>query len=162
MLAQLEEQLRDAGEDWIGVPYRYGGTTRRGIDCSAFVQTFMRDHTGLDLTRTTATQVQEGEAIDKDELQPGDLVFFRRRGTRHVGVYLDDGEFIHASSSRGVTVSNLEEGYYQRHYWTARRVLDAPAVLMATNPRSRRAHDEEAESIGADESAPDGATRSAW
>jgi len=128
--AALAERLREEGEDWLGIPYRYGGTSREGgMDCSAFVQSYMADVFGLQLSRSTATQVNEGVEVDKDALAPGDLVFFRRRRTRHVGVYLGGGEFIHASTSNGVIISRLDEGYYQRHYWTARRVLDEPTRL---------------------------------
>jgi hypothetical protein len=115
--------LRAEGADWLGTPYRFGGESRRGINCSAFTRALMREAFGLELPRNTALQVNEGTHVSQGDLRPGDLVFFRRGGTRHVGVYLGDGEFIHASSSRGVTVSRLDEGYYQRHYWTSRRVL---------------------------------------
>ena len=129
--AALATLLRLEGESWIGIPYRWGGTTRRGIDCSAFVQQYMRSVLDVELTRTTASQRHEGVHVAKEDLQPGDLVFFRRRGTRHVGVYLGSGEFIHASTSRGVTVSTMEEGYWSRYYWMARRVTEAgPARPM--------------------------------
>ncbi|HYG67447.1 MAG TPA: NlpC/P60 family protein [Anaeromyxobacteraceae bacterium] len=122
----LSQHLRTEGADWIGTPYRYGGQSRSGTDCSAFVRALMEEALGIELTRATNTQVEEGVAVRKGDLLPGDLVFFRRRGTRHVGVYLGDGEFIHASSSNGVIVSRLDESYYERHYWTARRVVDDP------------------------------------
>ena len=134
--AALSFKLRDATEDWLGIPYRYGGTTRDGIDCSAFVQAYMGEVLDLHLTRSTASQVEEGTEVAKADLRPGDLVFFRRRGTRHVGVYLGEGEFIHASSSNGVIVSRLDEGYYERHYWTARRVLGDPSRFLAEQPAS--------------------------
>lgn len=136
--AALAATVREEGEDWIGTRYRYGGTTRRGIDCSSFVQQLMRGALDIELPRTTATQVHEGDHIRRDELLPADLVFFRRRGVRHVGVYLGDGEFIHASSSRGVIVSNLTQGYYNRHYWTARRVIDNPRDFLAGEDLIRR------------------------
>ncbi|MEM6288895.1 MAG: NlpC/P60 family protein [Bacteroidota bacterium] len=136
-LAMVESTLRGDGPNWIGIPYRWGGTTRRGIDCSAFVQQYVRQNLGIELPRTTAYQRYEGVEIDKSELLPGDLVFFRRRGIRHVGVYLSDGEFIHASSSRGVTISNLSETYWTRHYWMSRRILNEPSGERPT-PRSAR------------------------
>ncbi|HEX9951122.1 MAG TPA: NlpC/P60 family protein [Rubricoccaceae bacterium] len=135
-IAMISSSLREAGRPWIGTPYRWGGESRRGIDCSAFVRAFMRDNLGVDLPRATAGQQFEGVSVRKDDLLPGDLVFFRRRSVRHVGVYLGDGEFIHASSSRGVTVSNLSEGYYQDAYWMARRVLSAPSGRRPTPRRS--------------------------
>ena len=134
-MAMISSSLREAGRPWIGTPYRWGGESRRGIDCSAFVRAFMRDNLGVDLPRATAGQQFEGVSIRKDDLLPGDLVFFRRRSVRHVGVYLGDGEFIHASSSRGVTVSSLSEGYYQDAYWMARRVLSTPSSGRRPTPR---------------------------
>ena len=125
--AAIESTLRADGPNWIGIPYRWGGTTRRGIDCSAFVQQYVRQNLGIELPRTTAGQRYEGVSINKADLLPGDLVFFRRRGIRHVGVYLSEGEFIHASSSRGVTISKLESSYWSRHYWMSRRILEEPS-----------------------------------
>ncbi|HIL57077.1 MAG TPA: hypothetical protein EYG39_04115 [Rhodothermales bacterium] len=121
--AMVASAIRVEGQDWLGTPYRWGGTTRRGIDCSAFVQQLVRATFDIELPRTTATQVHRGVRISRDELVPGDLVFFRRRGVRHVGVYLGNGDFIHASSSRGVTVSTMESGYWDRSYWQSRRIL---------------------------------------
>ena len=137
----LSSLLRDEAPRWIGIPYRWGGTSRRGIDCSAFVQQYMRATLDVDLPRTTATQRYRGVHVAKSDLVPGDLVFFRRRGTRHVGVFLGDGEFIHASSSRGVTISKMSNSYWNRHYWMSRRVLpefsDARPTPRA-EARSRR------------------------
>ncbi|MGB3545098.1 C40 family peptidase [Rubrivirga sp.] len=134
--ARLDASLREDAPRWIGIPYRWGGTTRRGIDCSAFVRQYVRDNLGIALPRTTADQRYEGIAIGRDELRAGDLVFFRRRGVRHVGVYLSDGEFIHASSSRGVTISTVESGYWDRHYWMSRRIIPAPPAGDLPTPRS--------------------------
>ena len=130
--------IRSEGQDWLGTPYRWGGTTRRGIDCSAFVQQLMEATFELELPRTTATQVHRGERVKREDLIPGDLVFFRRRGVRHVGVYLGAGDFIHASSSRGVTVSTMESGYWARYYWQSRRVLPGfEAVTPEATPIRR-------------------------
>ena len=134
-LRVIEETLRDDGPNWIGIPYRWGGTTRRGIDCSAFVQQYVRANLGVELPRTTAGQRYEGVPIEKDELVAGDLVFFRRRGVRHVGVYLSGGEFIHASSSRGVTISELDSDYWTRYYWMSRRIVSEPSGRRPT-PRA--------------------------
>lgn len=133
--AMLSLALRVEGRQWVGIPYRWGGTSRRGIDCSAFTQQFVRETMGVDLPRATAGQQYEGVGVAKSDLLPGDLVFFRRGGTRHVGVYLGENQFIHASTSRGVTLSDLSEGYYERHYWMARRVLSEPSGRRPT-PRS--------------------------
>jgi hypothetical protein len=128
-------RLWDAHADWEGTPYLFGGTTRAGLDCSAFVQRVFAENFGLGLTRSTDTQVREGQEISVDQLRPGDLVFFRTgRRTRHVGIYLQGGRFLHASSGRGVTIDNLS-GFYERTFWTARRVLndDLIAGLMPTD-----------------------------
>ena len=130
--ARVDRTLRSDAPNWIGIPYRWGGTTRRGIDCSAFVQQFVRGTLGVELPRTTASQRYEGVSVERDELRPGDLVFFRRRGVRHVGVYLSGDEFIHASSSRGVTISDLTSDYWTRYYWMARRVTSEPSGRMPT------------------------------
>ena len=135
-IARLDRSLRDAAPRWLGIPYRWGGTSRRGIDCSAFVQQYVSENLAIELPRTTASQRYEGVPVDQDELQSGDLVFFRRRGVRHVGVYLSDGEFIHASSSRGVTISELGNSYWSRYYWMARRIVTEPSGRMPT-PRAQ-------------------------
>ena len=176
--AALAQHLRREGTPWIGTPYRYGGQSRAGMDCSGFVRTLMREALGVELTRSTSSQVEEGVSVAKEDLFPGDLVFFRRRGTRHVGVYLGEGEFIHASSSNGVIVSRLDEDYYERHYWTSRRVLEDPrrvalssvpgrspnpvtdAPLPEPSPaRPDASHSRQAERP---KPAPPGTTRSAW
>ena len=122
--ARLASSLRAETRRWAGTPYRLGGTTRRGVDCSGFMQNLYRDVLGVKLPRSTRTQVRTGRRIGKDELRPGDLVFFRpTRKVRHVGVYVGEGEFAHASSSRGPTISPLGREYWQEAYWTARRVV---------------------------------------
>lgn len=114
---------------WVGTPYRLGGESEHGIDCSALVQSVFNETFRLALPRTTRGQVRTGVSVDRDELRPGDLVFFRPPGLyRHVGIYVGDGHFLHASTSRGVMLSDLDDRYWQRHYWQARRAL-APARL---------------------------------
>jgi cell wall-associated NlpC family hydrolase len=117
-------------ERWVGTPYRLGGASSRGIDCSALVQNIFSDTFRFDLPRTTEEQVQEGLEVERDALRPGDLVFFRPPGAyRHVGIYVGEGRFLHASTSRGVMISDLDNRYWQRHYWQARRTLEP--VLLA-------------------------------
>lgn len=145
----VEASLRRAASDWVGVPHRWGGTTQRGVDCSGLVRALYAESFSMTLPRTTDRQARLGGRVDGARLQPGDLVFFRPgRGKRHVGVYLSDGEFVHASSSTGVTVSRLDERYWQRHWWQARRLLPdaasgphagAPTDASAPEtPRSQR------------------------
>ncbi|MDR5859339.1 C40 family peptidase [Halomonas eurihalina] len=121
----IRQALLAQHEHWLGTPYRLGGTTRSGIDCSALVQHVFADTFRLEMPRTTARQVHEGRQISRDELRPGDLVFFRPPGAyRHVGIYVGEGRFLHASSSRGVKLSSLDNQYWQRYYWQSRRALD--------------------------------------
>jgi hypothetical protein len=118
------QHLNVAHAEWDGTPYRFGAISRDGVDCSGFVQRVFAETFGMALTRSTHSQVLEGRDVPREALQPGDLVFFRTgRRTQHVGIYLRDGRFLHASTSRGVTVDRLTSGYYDRTYWTARRVL---------------------------------------
>lgn len=129
--SRLTTVLRSEVARWEGTPYRLGGTTRRGIDCSAFMQRLYREALAVELPRSTRTQVREGRRVAKSDLRPGDLVFFRpARKVRHVGVYVGAGEFAHASTSEGVTITPLTNDYWEDVYWTARRVL-RPAPLAA-------------------------------
>ncbi len=119
-------RLEQVAYSWLGTPYRYGGTNRRGIDCSAFVRNVYQA-VGIELPRTVKGQVQIGTRVKKQKkLRLGDLVFFRfrRRGSKpdHVGIYLGDQRFIHASKSRGVTVDQLDAKNYRKHFWSSRRV----------------------------------------
>lgn len=109
----------------INTPYRWGGTTTNGIDCSAFVQTVFRNALGIELPRTSIMQSTVGEEVNRDNLQFGDLIFFNTLGRRisHVGIYLGESYFAHSSSSGGVKVSSLNEDYYNRKFVTARRVI---------------------------------------
>ncbi|KAB1182789.1 hypothetical protein F6450_05480 [Photobacterium damselae subsp. damselae] len=108
---------------WKGTPYRYGGTTRRGIDCSAFVQVGYSNVYDLALPRTTAEQVKKGKKISRANAREGDLVFFRTgRNSRHVGIYLGNSEFLHASRSKGVIISSLDNPYWRRTFWQIRRM----------------------------------------
>lgn len=104
-------------EKWWATPYRYGGATKDGIDCSAFTGTLVHDVYGTVLSRTARAQYQECDKIKKENLREGDLVFFKtRRGVSHVGVYLVNGYFTHASTSSGVMISSLDEEYYRTRY----------------------------------------------
>ena len=109
--------------NWKGTHYRFGGTTHKGVDCSALMQHIFSDSFHKSLPRTTTQQIQNGEHVNKEMLKPGDLVFFQTSpGTRHVGVYVGNNQFIHASSSVGVTISSLANRYWMDHYETARRL----------------------------------------
>lgn len=108
---------------WKNTRYQMGGLSRSGIDCSGFVQVTFRTKLGVVLPRSTEFQAQLGESVHKDQLRAGDLVFFKTGMTdRHVGVYLEDGKFLHASTSQGVTISGLDESYWKSAYWKAKRL----------------------------------------
>ncbi|MDL2265548.1 NlpC/P60 family protein [Parabacteroides sp. OttesenSCG-928-G07] len=120
--------LYNEGSKWLGVPYRYGGSTKLGVDCSAFVVVIYREIYGKQLARTTADMLKHNcKKVSRSKLEEGDLVFFNtgggsRKNPNHVGIYLKNGHFIHASTSRGVMVSSLSEPYYLRSWVTGGRV----------------------------------------
>lgn len=108
--------------DWQGTPYRFGGLSHRGVDCSGFTLMTYREIFGLQLPRTTKEQAGWGEKVKRAQLNPGDLVFFKTGfRQKHVGIYLQDYQFVHASLSKGVTISSLDDDYWQSHFWQARR-----------------------------------------
>ncbi len=111
---------------FLDTPYKYGGNSDRGIDCSAFTLQVFKNSLSLDMPRNTREQYRFGEKISQDELKFGDLVFFntsRRSNPGHVGIYLGENQFAHASRSLGVIVSSLEETYYKKKYVGARRFI---------------------------------------
>lgn len=107
-----------------GVPYRYGGTTSSGFDCSGFIRAAYREAFAHPLPRTTGEMVSLGQAVGRSQLQPGDLVFFDSNGQDgHAGIFMGDDRFIHASSSQGVTESSLRTRYWRDRYSQARRLV---------------------------------------
>jgi cell wall-associated NlpC family hydrolase len=118
------KNLYDVIDEWWGTPYRLGGTTQKGIDCSAFVQTLMMGVFATQLPRTARMQKDSAIWIPLDDLREGDLVFFNTRGgVSHVGVYLHNNKFVHASTSAGVMISDLNDTYWSRKLLGAGRVL---------------------------------------
>ena len=111
-------------EKWNAVPYKYGGTSRKGVDCSSLMQILYRDAFGLKIPRTTKSQAKIGYQIKKNSSKEGDLVFFKTgRNTRHSGIIIENGRFIHSSTKYGVMVSSLNNPYWKSKYWQIRRVL---------------------------------------
>jgi lipoprotein Spr len=120
----VKSRLMDQYASWKGVRYRLGGSSKKGIDCSAFVQQTFRDQFGLELPRSTYEQQEMGKSISRTKLRTGDLVLFRAGSTgRHVGIYIGNNQFVHASTSNGVMISNMNEPYWNKRYNEARRVL---------------------------------------
>jgi murein DD-endopeptidase / murein LD-carboxypeptidase len=110
---------------WMGVPYRYGGTNRSGADCSGFVRAVYLNAYGIQLPRATTDQAASLKRTSRRRVQAGDLVFFRinDRKLSHVGLYLGQNKFIHASTSRGVIVNSLNDPYYAKRYKAARKPI---------------------------------------
>lgn len=119
----IKAALLSQYSNWKGTRYHWGGTTHSGVDCSALMQHLFSDSLHQSLPRTTFEQIKNGKKVSKHNLKPGDLVFFKTTpGDRHVGVYIGDDQFIHASRIEGVTISSLDNQYWVDHYETARRL----------------------------------------
>ncbi len=121
VIALLSEQQYE----WAGTPYILGGQSRNGVDCSGFVQTTFLDRFGIRLPRSTREQANYGTKISKSEIQTGDLVFFKTgRGPNgyHVGIYVKEDKFLHASTKGGVIYSSMNSPYWQKAYWQTRRI----------------------------------------
>jgi lipoprotein Spr len=123
-LELLKEPLYLFVYEWWNTPYRYGGTSKKGIDCSAFILRLFKDVYQYELPRTASQQYKISQKVKKEDLKDGDLVFFRNKVKSgwHVGLYLIDGWFIHSTSARGVTVSNINEPKYRSIFYSGGRL----------------------------------------
>lgn len=120
----VKSKIMQQYASWKGVSYRLGGTTKNGIDCSAFVQRTFSEQFGMDLPRSTSDQQNSGTKVKRDSLKPGDLVLFKTgRTMRHVGIYIGENKFVHASTSSGVIVSQMDSSYWAKRYYASRRVI---------------------------------------
>jgi cell wall-associated NlpC family hydrolase len=127
-----ETDLSKSISSVVGTPYKWGGTTTAGFDCSGFILYIYKQYNAnVKLPRTSKVQATIGTKVEKDELRPGDLVFFNTNGKdiSHAGIYVGDGKFAHSSSSKGVVINKLSDSYYDKRYVTARR----PAVEKNPN-----------------------------
>ena len=123
--AQVYQKLMDQFKSWQGTAYRLGGSSKRGIDCSGFVQVTYYEKIGIHLPRTTHELSETGIGISRSGVAIGDLILFKTGFfSRHVGIYIGNGRFIHASKSDGVILSRLDDEYWSDRFWTARRVID--------------------------------------
>lgn len=112
--------------EYLNTPYLWGGTSKRGIDCSGFVQAVMYKALGVTLPRTSYEMSTVGEDVDRSNLKFGDLLFFETRGkgrVSHVAIYLEDGYFVHSGSKTGVAVASLDSEFYATHFLKAKRVV---------------------------------------
>jgi lipoprotein Spr len=118
------EALYDAINEWMGTPYRYGGTDKNGVDCSGFVGNIYRQVYGRNLHRVANDMQQDAELVSRSQLREGDVVFFTNSKGRvsHVGIYLKNGLFAHSSTSRGVIISRLDDGYWSKHFYKGGRI----------------------------------------
>lgn len=120
----IEQRILDEYQRWKGTRHQLGGTGREGIDCSGFVKAVYQDAFNISLPRTTTAQVRWGRPVALADLRPGDLVFFTPPNyPRHVGIILNRSEFVHATKAKGVTISTIDDTYWLKYYWTARRIL---------------------------------------
>ena len=115
-----DNKLLELIESWYGTRYKFGGDSRQGVDCSGFTRAFMSSYYEVDLSRRSEDQYLQCTKIKKKKLRQGDLVFFKTRGAKggisHVGVYLCNNKFVHAATSSGVMISDLDEDYYKARY----------------------------------------------
>lgn len=120
---KIIEMLYSYYQHWQGTPYRMGGLSKNGVDCSGFVYLTYRSITGIKLPRTTGQQMKLGNEVSPHNLEPGDLLFFKTGWyTKHVGIYLQNGQFMHASTSQGVIISGLSEKYWREAFFLAKRI----------------------------------------
>jgi len=129
------EQLQDNAllehvDEWYGTRYRYGGTTKSGIDCSAFVQAIYLSAFAVSLPRTARDQYRNSQIVSATQMKTGDLVFFNTTGgISHVGIYLQNNKFVHASTSYGVTISDMFDPYYLRRFIGVGRIEKPEAKI---------------------------------
>jgi cell wall-associated NlpC family hydrolase len=120
----VEQKLAMQYNQYKGIKYKYGGTDKRGFDCSGFTQKVYRNAFQIELPRTTKEMSKIGKKVSKNRLKSGDLVFFRlSRKYKHVGIYMGEDMFMHSSTSKGVIKSNINNVYWNKKYKYAKRIL---------------------------------------
>ncbi len=123
LLETTTDKVYSQYQEWKGIRYMRGGMSKQGIDCSGLTCIIYLEKFGIILPRTAREQAGEGVQIKRSELASGDLVFFKTgKRSYHVGIYIEDGKFLHVSTSSGVMISTLNEKYWKGHYWQSRRI----------------------------------------
>lgn len=135
VLAALHDQMHS----WQGTPYHWGGTDLKGVDCSGFVWRTLKDRFNLPVSRLTTTElIKMGTRVDKNQLRTGDLVFFRIHHQLHVGFYDTEDHFLHASYSKGVMRSSLDNPYWKSVYFQSRRLKKEVGAEISFNAEKTR------------------------
>ena len=118
------KKLIRAIDGWLGAPYRLGGCSKKGVDCSCFVQTLYATVYGIELKRSAREMFDDARLVSGKNLREGDLLFLKGKNKTifHVGIYLKEGKFVHVSTARGVVISSLQEGYYRKYFHAGGRV----------------------------------------
>jgi len=120
---RIKSELYAQYADWKAVDFKHGGLSKNGVDCSGFVYLTFLEKFGVTLPRSTAQQAETGGEILQRDLKAGDLVFFKTGiFNRHIGIYVENRTFMHVSQARGVTISSLDNPYWKKRYWQARRI----------------------------------------
>ncbi len=139
---QPKQRLLKEANNWIGVKYRYGGTSRDGVDCSGLTMQVYNNALNIKLPRNSDEQRQWCQPLGREQLGEGDLVFFSPKGEKggvnHVGIYLGNNKFVHASTSSGVIVSSLDEPYFDKRYHSSGRVARYYAMIEAAEARKAK------------------------
>ncbi|MCX7697786.1 MAG: C40 family peptidase [Bacteroidales bacterium] len=121
---QVDRKFIEEIDSWLGVPYKYGSNTKQGTDCSGMIQQIYKTVYGIDLERSAAGMQKNVDFIPLERAQLGDILFFKIdfKKVSHVGLYLGDRKFIHATTSKGVIISSLDEKYYQDRFFQAGKI----------------------------------------
>jgi lipoprotein Spr len=119
-------QLYSFIDEWYGVPYKYGGQNKKGIDCSNFTAILYKNIYDKPITGTSASICNQCKTVSKKDLKEGDLVFFKieKDEVSHIGVYLQNNKFVHATTKKGVMIDDLDEAYYKKYFYKAGRIKD--------------------------------------
>ncbi|HEY8367610.1 MAG TPA: C40 family peptidase [Bacteroidia bacterium] len=128
-------KLLQSIDSWIGTPYKYGGRSKSGTDCSGFCLNVYNEVYNIDIERSTVEILNQSKVVKKAELQEGDFVFFKIKSSRvnHVGIYIANGYFAHASSSRGVMISSLNEEYWTKYWHAGGRILNKSKLSASSS-----------------------------